>query len=96
MKRKVTSIPSDINPNFLNDKKKLKKLFKMNRVEMPSFFEQLSNKLKSKRERKSVFKYVEDYLKGNTITKIRRDMSTAKWIKKKPRVSTSVRTVAKR
>jgi len=94
--QKFTSIPSDINPNFLQDKKKLKKLFRINRVPIPAFFEKLSNKLKSKKERKFVFKYVQEYLRGNTITKIRREMSTAKWLQKKPRISTSVRTVKKK
>ena len=94
--QKFTNVSSDINPTFLNDKKELKKLFKINGVQIPAFFEKLSNKLKSKKERKYVFKYVEEYLKGNTITKIKEEMLTVKWLQKKPRISTSVRIVKKR
>lgn len=94
--QKFTNPPSDININFLDDKEKIKKLFRINCVPMPAFFEKLSNKLKSKKERKYVFKYVKEYLKGNTVTKIRKEVSTAKWIQKKPRISTLVRMVKKR
>ena len=79
-----TSVSSNINENFKEDKEFIKGLFVQAEREMPKFFITLCNDLKKNDKKDWVIRYAHMYLNENyTIEKIKQEMKKARHRRRK-------------